>query len=168
MRVLHDWDRVHRSGLRNRGLSLLCYCLSKKYPVFKRIKRVQENHDQVEHEQLQYAETLVKLNLLLGVDQVFGVRLPVMDHFPIVELLEGYGVDWRTHVHLGEYPCPDRERMWFPHLEVPRSSWSFDVDWIKDVTVKLGKGPAIWHVDRPENLRYYIDWLYKMTIGDPQ
>ena len=162
MSVLHDWDRIHRSGLRNRGLSLLFYCLSKKYPIFKIIKRIRENHDRVEYEQLQYVETLIKLNKIIGIKSIFGIRPLIMDHFPVVELLERYNVDYRMHVHRGEYPDPDRERAWIPALNQTHNSWNYDRDYINGVRVKLNDDELpVWHVDRPENLRYYIDWLYE-------
>lgn len=166
MKVLHDWDRLWVDGgwARKRGLSLLFYYLSRKFPVLLKIKHFRENSEVIESEQMNYMETLVKLDKLSGVTPIFGIRDIIRIKYGngIDELAIKYDLDVRRHIHRGEPPDPARERLWDPPLSQTRATWHFDTKWIRgdNLVLKPGELP-VWHVDMPHNLAHYIDYLYK-------
>lgn len=169
MMVLHDWDRLWIGGgwARSRGLSLLCYYLSRKFRPLSRIKYFRENADRIEAEQLTYMETLIKLNKLSGINPIFGIRDLIRTRYgdEIDELAMRYDLDIRRHIHIGEYPDPDRERLWDPPLPQPRTNWHFDTRWIRGEKLVLEPGELpVWHVDMPYNLAHYIDYLYEECV----
>ena len=98
-----------------------------------------------------------------------GIGENVQDHYPdIMKKLGEYGVDVRTHIHIGESPDPNRIRTWRPinGLEnISSNVWHYDTDYVLKQKPKLQQGEIpIWHVDRPHFLKYYIDFLYEVLI----
>lgn len=171
MKVLHDWDRLWIDGgwARKRGLSLLCYYLSRKFPVLLRIKYFRENGEVIESEQLAYMETLIKLNKLSGVTPIFGIRPIIKTRYgkEIDELAIRHDLDMRCHIHLGEPPDPDRERLWSPPLSQTKATWHFDTKWVRGERVALAPGELpLFHVDTPHYLAHYIDYLYMRSVWD--
>ena len=169
MKVLHDWDRLWIDGgwARGRGISLLCYYLSRKFKFLSWIKYFRENAELLEAEKLAYMVTLIKLNKLSGVTTIFGIRDIIRTRHGkgIDELAIKYELDIRRHIHIGEPPDPDRERLWDPPLPQPRTIWHFDTRWIKGDNLVLGPGELpVWHVDFPYNLNHYIDYLYEECV----
>jgi hypothetical protein len=74
----------------------------------------------------------------------------------------------RTHVHIGEIPDPNRIRTYEPldGLEhISSNVWHYDTDYVSNQrpTLKEGEIP-IWHVDRPQFLKHYIDFLYEVLV----
>ena len=170
MKVLHDWDRLWIDGgwAKKRGFSLLCYYLSRKFPVLSRIKYFRENGEAIESEQMTYMETLIKLDKLSGVTPIFGIRDIIRTRHgnEIDELAIKYDLDMRRHIHRGEAPDPARQRLWDPPLSQTRATWHFDTKWIRGERQDLAPGelPA-WHVDAPHNLAHYINYLYEECLG---
>ena len=165
MKVLHDWDRLTLSGKKSLtdGLSLILYAITKVIPFLNRIKWVERNTRKLESVKLAHLETLIKLDALVGVTPIFGIRDLVLDQYldELTEIRLKYGVDMRHHFHIGSPPDPDRIRGWNPPLSQSRQSWNFEMDFIEGRgTLEPGDLP-IFHVDYPENLRYYIDYLYQ-------
>lgn len=162
--VIHDWDSSTISGRKaiRRGISLVLYAISKVFPILNRIRRIERNNDALELERVDYMETLIKLDLLLGIDSIFGIRPGVMRRCgeEIKDLKELYGVDVRTHLHIGSPPDPGRKRLWIPSLSQSMKSWTFEKDYIEGRGELEPGDLPIFHVDNPENLRYYIDYLY--------
>ena len=167
MKVLHDWDRLEIEGrwARSRGISLLLYCLSRKFNFLNRVKYVRENAAKIEGEKLAYMATLIKLNKICGVRQIFGIRDIVKNKYreEINALNLKYGLDIRRHIHIGENSDPSRIRIWVPPLYgQTRESWHFDTKFARDETVVLGFNELpIFHLDRPYHLSLYIDYLFE-------
>ena len=110
-------------------------------------------------------ETLIKLNRIVGVHGIFGIRDQIKEkHGKAIEELQAkYGAEIRRHVHIGEIPDPERIRTWDPPLTQSQGTWSFDIKWARGERVVLKPGElAIFHVDRPHYLRHYIDYLFEM------
>lgn len=171
MKILHDWDRTWISGkwAKNRGISLICYALSRKFPLLNRIKYFHENSESIRAEQLAYMETLIKLDKLCGVTSVFGIRDIIKERYgkKIDGLTALYDIDVRRHVHIGKNSDPNRTRTWEPYLYQPMENWSFDNRWInaRKQGRKLVVNPnmlAGFHVDYPHHLSYYIAYLYEV------
>lgn len=173
--ILHDWDRTWIEGgwAIKRSISLFCYMLSRKFPILNRVKYFRINFEGVCVEQLAYMETLIKLDKLCGVTSIFGIRDVIRESYgkKIDELTLLYGVDVRRHIHIGEPPDPNRVRIWEPYLYQPMENWSFDNRWIgarkkgKKITVNSNM-LAGFHVDYPQHLSYYIDYLFEVLIDN--
>ena len=166
MKVLHDWDSVTLSGRKalTRGVSLIVYAITKVIPILNRSKWVDRNNRKHEALRLAHLETLIKLDELVGITPIFGIRDPVIIEYldELVQIRLKYGVDMRHHYHRGSPPDPDRIRGWDPPLSQSRRSWNFERDYIEGRgTLETGDLP-IFHVDNPENLRHYIDYLYEV------
>ena len=171
MRVLHDWDRLWRSGswTFRRGKSFVLYALARKFKILNRSGYIRRNNQRIEREKLDYMETLIKLDLIAGISPVFGIRDEIRARYwpEIEELREKYGIDIRRHIHIGEdFKDPNRDRLWDPPLENQTpASWHFDSKFIKGERVELAEGELpIWHVDRPNLLGRYIDFLFEELI----
>jgi hypothetical protein len=171
MKVLHDWDRLWIDGgwALKRSISLFCYLLSRKLPILRRIKYFHENTERIQAEQLAYMETLIKLNKLSGVSSIFGIRDAIREKYgeEIDKLALQYGVDVRRHIHIGEFPDPDRIRLYEPPLNQSKDSWHFDTKWARgeEVSLKSGELP-IFHVDRPHHLAHYINYLFEIKENE--
>jgi len=164
--VLHDWDVLIIDGgwARKRGISLFCYWVARRFPFLQKIGWLRRNKEKVEYEQVQYMATLIKLNRISGVHGIFGIRDQIIEKHgeDIIELQIKYGAEIRRHIHIGEPPDPERIRTWDPPLTQSPDTWHFDRDWVKGKEVILKPGElAIFHVDRPQYLRSYIDYLFE-------
>lgn len=169
MRVLHDYDEPHLSAKYaiRRGLKLLLYGMS-KYLGFK--PKITEA---VYEETRENADTLIKIDKLVGITPIMGIRDKIQEYYPnIMSELEEYGVDVRTHIHIGEAPDINRIRTWIPieGLEkITSNVWHYDKDHVLNKRPKLGEGEIpIWHVDRPNWLKYYVDFLYEVLIKEAE
>ncbi|MBA7491319.1 hypothetical protein ES702_01864 [subsurface metagenome] len=168
MKVLHDWDTLKIEGgwARSRGVSLLCYWFARRFTFLQKIRWLRRNFESVRAEQLRYMETLIKLNRIVGVHGIYGIRDQIKELHgkEIEELKAKYGAEIRRHVHIGKNSDPKRTRTWDPPLTQSPESWHFDLNWAKGKNVKLKPGElAIFHVDRPHYLRHYIDYLFEMN-----
>lgn len=141
------------------------------YGIFKRLgfrfKFIEPIFDEVR----EYADTLIKLDKLVGVTPIMGIRDKVQDQFPdIMKELGEYGVDVRTHIHIGEPPDPNRIRTYepLPGLEhITSNVWHYDTDYVSGNKPILKEGELpIWHVDRPDFLKHYINFLYEVLIEE--
>ena len=171
MKVLHDWDRNTRYGslTLRRGLCLVLYGLSRKFLFLNRFGFVKKNALNIEGEQADYMETLIKLNMIAGVTPIFGIRDEIRAKHGnrINEFEKKYRADIRRHVHVGEAPDPNRMRYWEPPLEHQdiinqrRDSWHFDAHYAKGNKINLLPGEIpIFHIDRPDWLSFYIYFLH--------
>jgi len=139
------------------------------YGIFKRLGFKPKFLDPIYNEVREYADTIIKLDKLVGVTPIMGIRDKVQDQFPdIMKELGEYGVDVRTHIHIGEPPDPNRIRTYEPLTGLEHISsnvWHYDTDYVSNQrpTLKEGEIP-IWHVDRPQFLKHYIDFLYKVLV----
>ncbi|MBA7491581.1 hypothetical protein ES702_02129 [subsurface metagenome] len=170
MKVLHDWDRLEVSGrwARSRGISLLLYALGRKFNFLKRIKFIRENTKAVETEKLAYMETVIKLNTICGVQQIYGIRDLIREKYDkeINALTSKYGIDVRRHIHIGKNSDPKRIRIWIPSLYgQTRESWHFDTKYARGEKVVLGFNERpIFHLDYPYRLALYIDYIFEEMI----
>ena len=91
MKILHDWDGQRKDQLKS----------------FRK-------------KEMAYLHTLIKLDRLVGVIPIIGIRDQLFLRFPRVanELRDKFGeLDIRVHIHLGEdYTDPKRSRLWIPDL----------------------------------------------------
>lgn len=167
MKILHDWDtlRIEGGWARRRGISLLLYWLARRFTFLQKIGWLRRNFERVQYDQMRYMKTLIKLNRIAGVEDIFGIRDQIKEKhgMEIEELQIKYGLDIRRHIHIGEIPDPERIRVWDPPLTQSKDTWSFDRLWARGKKVELKPGElAIFHVDRPHYLRHYIDYLFEM------
>jgi hypothetical protein len=165
MRVLHDYDEPHLSAKYaiRRGLKLILYGIS-KYIGFK--IKITEG---IYNETRENADTIIKLDKLVGITPILGVRDKVQEYYPdIMDELNKYGVDVRTHIHIGEAPDINRIRTWDPIEGLEKISsnvWHYDKDHVLKRRPKLKDGEIpIWHIDRPNWLKFYVDFLYEALI----
>ncbi len=139
------------------------------YGIFKRLGLKPTFLEPIYNEVREYADTIIKLDKLVGVTPIMGIRDKVQDQFPeIMKELGENGVDIRTHIHIGEIPDPNRIRTFEPldGLEhISSNVWHYDTDYVSNQrpTLKEGEIP-IWHVDRPQFLKHYIDFLYEVLV----
>ncbi len=167
MKILHNWDSLTIEGgwVRRRCISLLCYWFTRRFTFLQKIGWLRRNFENVRGEQLRYMETLIKLNRIVGVHGIFGIRdqIKKLHGKEIEELQAKYEIEIRRHVHIGGITDPERIRKWEPPLTQSPETWHFDVDWAKGKKVVLKTGElAIFHVDRPHYLHHYIDYLFEM------
>jgi len=164
MKVLHDWDDpyLHPWHALRRALYLILYAASTQIPILNRIPRVA----MIREETREHADTLAKLDALVGIEPIFGIRDTVSQAYPdiINELTMKYRADVRRHIHIGCNSDPARVRTWEPidGLEaVTARLWHFDRDYANGNPVELNPDEvAVWHVDYPRFLKHYINWLY--------
>lgn len=126
---------------------------------------MRDNAAKIEGEKLAYMLTLIKLNTLCGVHQIYGIRRLIRNKYSeeINALASKYGVDVRRHIHIGENSDSNRIRMWIPPLYFQtRESWHFDTKFARGekIVLKPNEMP-IFHVDRPFHLALYIDYLFE-------
>ena len=157
MKILIDWDQPNLSGSYaiKRGIKLIAYGICKKLNL--RPKFV----DEIYRETDEYAITISRLNELLGIYTIYGIRDSVKyEKNPTIEQL--WKNDVRRHIHIGENNDPDRQRLWEPALNQSKDTWHYDDDYYNghEVTLKEGELP-IFHVDRPFRLQTYIKYLYE-------
>lgn len=164
MRILHDWDEPYlgRKDAIFQGIKLILYGICKWF-MFKP-KFLKEIYE----ERKRNLDTIIKLDKLVGINSVIGIRWKVYIHFPtIFKDLEKYDIDVREHIHIGDDKNPYRKREWIPELNQSRNTWHYDRDWIEGNEPKLKDGELpIWHIDYPKILPYYIDFLYEKLIEE--
>ena len=165
MRILHDYDNPYLGPnyAIKRGLKLIFY------GIFKRLGLRPKFTETIYNEVRNYTDTLIKLDKLVGVNPIMGIRDKVQDHYPdIMKELGSYGVDVRTHIHIGEIPDLNRTRTYEPLTGLEHISsnvWHYDTDYVLNQRPKLKEGEIpIWHVDRPYFLKHYIDFLYEVLV----
>jgi hypothetical protein len=158
MKVLIDWDQPNLSSIYaiKKGIKLITYGICKWLHI--RPKFVEEIYRETD----EYMLTLSRLNELIGVQTIFGVRdnvkavkEEVINKLPPTD-------DVRRHIHLGHNRDPNRQRLWEPALQQTKSTWHYDEDYYHghEVTLKEGELP-VFHVDRPYRLQTYIKYLYE-------
>jgi hypothetical protein len=156
MKVLFDWDDPDLEPLYalKRGVKLIVYAFCKFLGL--RPKYVEEVYLETE----EYAKAISKLNRMLGVETVFGIKDNVAEAKPSsLRYLRASGNDVRRHIHIGKYGS-DRRRLWEPPLTQSMDTWHFDQDYHKGVKVELKRGELpIWHVDRPYWFISYVNFL---------
>jgi len=155
--MLIDWDQPNLSGSYaiKRGIKLIAYGICKKFGL--KPKFVEEIYKETD----EYAITLSRLNELLGIYTIYGIRDNVKyEKNPTIEQL--WKNDVRRHIHIGENNDPDRQRLWEPALNQSKDTWYYDEDYYNghEVTLKEGELP-VFHVDRPFRLQTYIKYLYE-------
>ena len=156
MKVLFDWDNPNLSGkwAIRQGIYLIVYGVLKFLGVnFPR---------EIANETDDYASTILKLNDMLGVETVIGIRDPVKAaKTRTVEKMVEAGCDVRRHIHIGKNSDPNRQRLWEPLLKQTPHTWHYDIDYVAGKPMNLLPGELpLWHFDRPYHLKNYIDFLY--------
>lgn len=159
VKVLFDWDNPDLDYVYalKRGIKLIVFSVCR--PLGIRFKYIEEIYTETDR----HAKTIAKLNEMLGVETVFGIRDIVSDAKPnVVKYLKDSGQDVRRHVHIG-FRGPDRKRLWFPPLIQSMDTWHYEIQYFNGIRVKLKEGELpIWHIDRPYRLATYIDFIYEM------
>lgn len=168
LKVLHDWDEPYKSERRSlyRAAQLILYALSRKVSILRRLPIVRPVYDELYRNSL----ALAKLDRLLGVHGIFGIRDDVAERYPdILNEIRRYA-EVRRHVH---FDLPDRRmRKWEPPLNQSPATWHYDRKYVKgqrNVEGLLDRDELpIFHVDYPEFLSAYIDWLHWVLIENGQ
>ncbi len=160
MNVLHDWDNPYRSGrwCIRRGVQLIIYALSKRIKILRKMSMVKEMYTELYNN----AITLAKLDRLVKVHGIFGVKDSVVHEFPTIEEdINSLKLEYRRHIHV-DYPRA--VRWWEPPLSQREVTWRYDQkyrDHGRNIPIKLKPGELpIFHVDYPNFIPLYIDWLY--------
>ena len=162
MKILHDYDNAYPSGrwALRRGCQLVLYALSRKFSFLRRYC------EDVYDECFQYAETLARLDNLLGIRSIFAFKDGAFSRkdfkrlSTVTELVSASGHEMRKHWHVSKV-----EVHWEPELNIPRQDWWFDKNYAKQ-TVQRPKGDyAVFHADYPELLGHYIRFLSEMKAG---
>jgi hypothetical protein len=158
--VLHDFDNPYVSGTwaLRRGLALIIYALSRKLTFLRRFCRgmYQENYA--------YAKTLLALDQLLGIQGVFGINDHVEKEFPgLSKMLAVRGARTVRHWHVSK-----DEVHWEPELNVPRTQWWFDQEYVQGQHSPKPDEWIVFHCDYPHLLPYYVRCLHELRFGrDP-
>ena len=163
--VLHDWDNsgvYGRRAILQKMVSSFCILVASYVSVLLRLKFFREPYEAYRAEKRRYLDTLLKLDTLTGVTPIFGIRDTVLTEYP--ELVNYPHL--RVHRHIGEPPDPNRTRTWEPPLNQPQYSWRYDSAYVEGHRVLLRSRDTypIWHVDHPQYLTNYIDFLYSVII----
>jgi len=158
MKVLFDWDNPDLDYIyaMQRGIKPIVYSVCRVLHL--RPKYVEEVYTETD----KYVETVSKLNQMLGVETVFGIRDDVSKVKPrSVIYLREHEKDVRRHIHIGKRG-PDRKRLWEPPLTQSMDTWHYDVDYYEGHKPILKEGELpIWHIDRPYRISTYIDFIYE-------
>ena len=169
IKVLHDYDEPYLNHIYafRQGLKLIIYSVCKMIGLRPKIV------EPIYNETRGNADTLIKLDKLVGVTPIMGIRDKVQEHYPnIMTELSRYDIDLRKHIHIGEAPDPDRVRTWEPieGLEkITSNVWHYDSNHVRKKRPKLREGEIpIWHVDRPNWLKHYVDFLYDVLIKEEE
>jgi len=159
MKVLIDWDNPNLDYMYafKRGIKLILYSMCVLFHL--RPKFLEDIYLETD----KHIETIMKLNEMLGVETVFGIRDVVSDAKPyIINYLKEYNKDVRKHVHIGKYG-PNRIRTWNPPLTQSIDTWDFEIKYYNGILQPLKEGELpIWHIDRPYRLSTYIKFVYEM------
>lgn len=109
-----------------------------------------------------YALRLVKLNKMLGIKTIVGIRSELSKPELVRELrIINPQIDLRAHLHIGDNKDPDRQRLWVPALNQSRLTWHFEDQYAKQGKAKLLRTDLpCFHFDNPENLGRYVDFLF--------
>lgn len=151
IKVLHDFDNPYLSGSYSlrRGLKLVIYALSKKFPPLRRLVK------DIYAETYSNCKTLAALDKLLGLDSRFGLKDEVLEAFPG---LDKELVKMGFHVHKHAHISRDDVR-WEPTLDVEKEAWFFDQTFNRNRNVPEDARWAVFHADYPYLLPTYIDFL---------
>ena len=159
-----DWDdpNIRGSWAIKKGVKLILY------GILVLFRKTNWAPKEIMRETDDYAETMLKINDLLGIETVIGVRDSVkLAKIKTVEKMIEKGYDVRRHTHIGEPPDPNRQRLWDPPLHQTPHTWHYDIDYVAGNRVELLPGELpVWHIDRPHYLKHYIDFLYNEFKGE--
>ena len=167
--VLHDWDSDVLYGKRIllQGIfSSVCVLAVSFMPFLLRLKFFRDIHEEYRAKKRRYLDTLSKLDSLIGVTPIFGIRDTVLVKYPDLRTYPNL----RVHTHIGKAPDPNRVRLWDPPLNQPSYTWHYDRDYVSGKTVLLKSRDTypVWHVDNPQHLPDYIDFLYDVLCEGKQ
>lgn len=156
-KVLFDWDNSDLDYIYavQRGVKLIVYAVCKVLRL--RPKYVEEIYTETDR----YAEAVSKLNQMLGIETVFGIKDSVSKSKPRSVIYLKEHDDVRRHIHIGKHG-PSRQRLWEPPLTQSPDTWDFEIKYYKGLkpTLKEGELP-VWHIDRPYRLATYISFVYE-------
>jgi hypothetical protein len=159
MKVLFDWDlpELDMKYCFSRGIKLVLF----SFCTFLHLRP--KFLEDIYLETDEYAKALIKLNEMLGVETVFGIRDVVSDAKPyMVNYLKDHNQDVRKHIHIGKHG-PDRIRTWEPPLTQSMDTWDFEIKYYNGILQPLKDGELpLWHIDRPYRLQTYINFVYEM------
>jgi hypothetical protein len=164
MKVLHDWDDPYLSWKWAAliGLRYLLYAFFSFFGI--RLKFLSGTNNELKS----YCQILAKLDILCGVEPIFGIRDVVLKEYPNIgdKLSNLDGVEIRIHIHVGEGDKDaDRKRLWEPPLKQSEQTWHYDKDYVEGQKKLLNEGELpVWHVDRSYFLEDYINFLYNVKI----
>ncbi len=167
--VLHDWDSDTLYGKRIllQGIfSSVCILVVSFMPFLLRVRFVRDIHEKYRANKRRYLDTLSKLDTLIGVTPIFGIRDTVLAKYLDLKTYPNL----RVHTHIGKVPDPNRVRTWDPPLNQPSYTWRYDMDYMsgKPVLLKSRDTYPVWHVDYPQHLSHYIDFLYAVICEGKQ
>ncbi len=167
--VLHDWDSDTLYGKRIllQGILSSVIILAVTFiPFLLRVRFFRDIHEKYRAKKRRYLDTLSKLDTLIGVTPIFGIRDTVLAKYPDLKTYPNL----RVHTHIGKAPDPNRVRTWNPPLNQPSYTWRYDMNYVmgKPVLLKSRDTYPVWHVDYPQHLPHYIDFLYAVICEGKQ
>lgn len=168
--VLHDWDDPspnRRRGFLVEAVFNLKVGLAVRFPFLREV--FNEAYQDACLMKVNYLNTLLRLDELVGVTSIIGLKDDVVEEYPeILNVLRAGGVDVRLHYHIGkDFKDSNRKRTWDPPLNQPRYTWHYDTNWVngKQELLKQSDTYPIWHVDHIQYLQNYIEFLHKTIIN---
>lgn len=172
MKVLHDMDLPREAPYLafKRGLKLILYsffmCLGIRFSFI----------DSIYEEFRENADLIIKLDRLVGIEPVIGIKTEVQHIYPnIMTELRKQCMDVREHIHVGDkknrpfgwgqFSDPNRTRLWVPPLDQSKETWSYDTRYVAGEKMLLKEGQLpIWHIHRSDWVKHYINFLYSVLI----
>lgn len=145
----------------------MLYSISRRIPFLNGYHFIMKNTLKIDNEKIEYMETLIKLDMIAGITSIFGIRDEVRKrHWERIDEFEKiYKVDIRRHIHIGGNKDPNRKRLWEPPLNQTPKSWHFDLAYMRGNRIELLPGEfPIFHVDRPNLISVYIDFIFEELV----
>jgi hypothetical protein len=159
VQIVHDWDFPINKPLTNLKLAVW-FILEAAFGRFTWFP--QYIPDYVRNIKLSHALMMLKVDKMFDVDAWWGLTGEVMERYPeFTTLLADSGVRMIYHYHR-DTPELGKGR-WCPSIDVSKEAMTFDRRYcVKGKTRLPTEGLVVWHVDHPNNLPKYVEFLVKM------
>lgn len=158
--ILFDYDSDTLSGRKalKDGLNLIMFAIFKFFKIKPMVNFLMLCDN--------YAFTIIKLNKMLGIKTIIGIKSN-LDKTELINKLTKIdaNIDVRMHVHVGVMNDKNKLRLWYPPLNQTKNSWNFEREYCNNGFPKLGANDIpVFHFDNPHHLNNYISFLYNRYI----
>jgi hypothetical protein len=159
MRIIHDWDFPINKPSTNLKISLWLFLeiLFGKHHWFQH-----RLPSYIQNIKLSNALAMFELDNMFGVDAIWGLTDQVTTRYPtLLSLLERNNKRILHHYH--DDKSTVGKGRWVPQLDVSQDNMIYDRRYcVQGIQTLPSKDESVvWHIDHPNNLCHYIEFLQR-------